>query len=301
MSRISKDVSVSSSSAASSCKIPIGAVSLGAVAYPIKGTLKYDTITNLVYYANGTVWQPVASTGAIITLGGDAFGPSDANTVIAIQNQPVSAGSVNGQVLVYNSGTNSWVVNSATLPVAGNILAWNGTSWVPVGGTATAGQILTATGPSTFAWGAPPASITSTTTSLSIAGGTIIAPAAGPNNPAGFTFGAVTMDVTTTATIIGGVTKADFLIRFSVVITGQSTAPGTAGEVYFQTTPNALPNDGYATAANFSTGQSSAAGKVMPTISSIDGTGGAALRIYNMTADGGVAQTGQVYRGQIMP
>ncbi len=153
-SRISNDGQFDTLMLSTSDRIPIvNVTALGAVP-PIRGQIAFDSLTSNVYYANGTIWQ-IMGTGTV--LAGDVTGPSNANTVVAIRNQPVTAGSVTGQLLEFTAGApGTWAPNSATPPANGNLLMWSGTAWVPVGGTPSAGQIPLATSPTVFAWGNAP-------------------------------------------------------------------------------------------------------------------------------------------------
>lgn len=85
-----------------------------------------DPVTGQALVWDGKQWVPGATTGGTVTLAGDATGPSNANTVAAIQGQPVSA----------------------LAPSAGEVLTWDGSQWqaAPSSGAVTlAGDV---TGPS---------------------------------------------------------------------------------------------------------------------------------------------------------
>lgn len=85
-----------------------------------------DPQTGQALVWDGAQWVPGNTTGGTVTLAGDATGPSNANTVAAIQGQPVST----------------------LAPMTGEVLTWDGSQWqaAPGGGAVTlAGDV---TGPS---------------------------------------------------------------------------------------------------------------------------------------------------------
>jgi len=85
-----------------------------------------DPVTGQALVWDGKQWVPGTTTGGTVTLAGDATGPSNANTVAAIQGQPVST----------------------LAPMTGEVLTWDGSQWqaAPGGGAVTlAGDV---TGPS---------------------------------------------------------------------------------------------------------------------------------------------------------
>ena len=84
-----------------------------------------DPVAGQALVWDGKQWIPGATTGGTVTLAGDATGPSNANTVEAIQNQPVSA----------------------LAPSSGEVLTWDGSRWeaAPSGAVTLAGDV---TGPS---------------------------------------------------------------------------------------------------------------------------------------------------------
>ena len=158
MSRNVRDNDVDTLSSGTLFKLPVEAVDgvpPGVGPVPLKGALVYDKTTNKVYFADGTVWEPV-NDGTVI-LAGDANGPSNANTVTSIH----IPGGVNGQVLALvsgvwtpadpsslvtltgdvtgNAGANTVVKlqNRAMLaaaPGVGDALVWNGAAWAPTPG-----------------------------------------------------------------------------------------------------------------------------------------------------------------------
>lgn len=125
-----------------------------------------DPVTGQALVWDGKQWIPGATTGGTVTLAGDATGPSNANTVEAIQNQPVSALAPSaGEVLTWDgsqweaapsgavtlsgdvtgpSGANTveriqGYDVSPTAPMTNEALVWDGTAWTPTAITASGG------------------------------------------------------------------------------------------------------------------------------------------------------------------
>lgn len=83
-------------------------------------------------------------------LGGDASGPPAANVVVALRGVALDATApATGDVLIAVDATNAaWAPPAFAVvgtPAAGNVLYFDGTDWVPVGGTPTEGAVLTMT------------------------------------------------------------------------------------------------------------------------------------------------------------
>jgi hypothetical protein len=300
MSRLSSDISSDTISSSSECKIPIDGVSVVTPkSFPTKGALSYDSPTGSIYFANGSVWLPIAVQGAVTTLAGDASGPVLTNTVTAVNNQTVEAGTVTGQFMVYDSQTQSWVTNSNVVPAAGNILAWSGTEWVPAGGSPTlAGQVLTATGPSTFSWIAFPASLTFTDSFHSVLLGSLTAAIA----PTGtFIFNAASVYVGIMRTTIGATTRIDLFVNYDVdMVNVDPLAVGTVTLTCLAGlgTPDPLPV-GPISLNNYGTAQFSTTSKVLPVTFNLIGNGTATLIMNNVAA--GTNQRGQIYEGFNLP
>ena len=125
-----------------------------------------DPVTGQALVWDGKQWVPGTTTGGTVTLAGDATGPSNANTVEAIQGQPVSTlAPASGDVLTWDgaqwealapsgstlagdvtgpSGANTverlqGYDISPTAPATNEALVWDGTAWTPTAITAGGG------------------------------------------------------------------------------------------------------------------------------------------------------------------
>ena len=146
----------------------------GAVNATVVGKLQGSAVsaaspsTNQVLTWSGTAWTPTTLTATQLpNLAGDVTGAVNATVVGKIQGNAVSAaGPTANQVLVWNTGSTSWVPTTLTatqLPnLAGDVTgAVNATvvvqvhgATVPIAGALTTGNVLQVTGISTLSYAA---------------------------------------------------------------------------------------------------------------------------------------------------
>lgn len=86
---------------------------------PVKGNLAFNTLDEKLYFADGEVWHKISDDTDL--LAGDVVGPIEDNTVIKIQNQPVSD----------------------TQPSSNQVLTFTGSQWEPVTPTSSGGVTVT--------------------------------------------------------------------------------------------------------------------------------------------------------------
>ncbi len=109
-----------------------------------KGMIVYDNILNQIFYWNGIDWLSVSGGG---TTGGSATGIQINGNTIQLGGtgsasiSAIAPNGVAGQLLMWNGTT--WVVTSSSgaAPALNQVLTWNGTNWAPqslgTGGTVT--------------------------------------------------------------------------------------------------------------------------------------------------------------------
>ncbi len=84
---------------------------------PFQGSILLNSQDLKLYYGDGTIWNPCSGGSDPISLNGDVTGPSDSNTVVALQNIPISATPPGlGDVLTYTGGQLSY--QTIPLPIA---------------------------------------------------------------------------------------------------------------------------------------------------------------------------------------
>ncbi|WP_221406354.1 beta strand repeat-containing protein, partial [Daejeonella rubra] len=126
--------------------------SLAAIVTPENGMLVYNAGDNKFYVRQNGAWVTFASSSGSVISVNDKFGSiiiSGDGTTVSVNNSGTNIVlSANNNSAIWNADRLQGNVISATSPVAGQVLSWNGTSWVPANVTATtAGTVTTAAQP----------------------------------------------------------------------------------------------------------------------------------------------------------
>ena len=112
---------------------------LTAIASPVNGMLVYNSTDNKFYVRENGVWVAFAT---IADLNNKTTAVTVDNISIIKDNTGALAANVNSAI--WNANRLQGNPVSATAPINGQILSWNGTAWVPANATSVTAQTVTA-------------------------------------------------------------------------------------------------------------------------------------------------------------
>ncbi|HEY1062273.1 MAG TPA: hypothetical protein VGE44_11340, partial [Daejeonella sp.] len=112
---------------------------LTAIATPVNGMLVYNSTDNKFYVRENGAWVSFAT---ITDLNGKASTVTVDNISIIKDNTGALSANVNSAI--WNANRLQGNAVSATAPLAGQVLSWNGTAWIPANATAQTAQTVTA-------------------------------------------------------------------------------------------------------------------------------------------------------------
>jgi hypothetical protein len=112
---------------------------LTAITTPVNGMLVYNSTDNKFYVRENGVWVSFAT---VSELNNKSANITVDNISIIVNNTGALAANVNSAI--WNANRLQGNAVSATAPVTGQVLSWNGTAWVPANATAVTAQTVTA-------------------------------------------------------------------------------------------------------------------------------------------------------------
>ncbi|OYX97040.1 MAG: hypothetical protein B7X86_12690, partial [Sphingobacteriales bacterium 17-39-43] len=112
---------------------------LTAIATPVNGMLVYNSTDNKFYVRQNGEWVTFAT---VTELNSKSANITVDNMSIIVNNTGALAANVNSAI--WNANRLQGNAVSATAPVTGQVLSWNGTAWVPATATAQTAQTVTA-------------------------------------------------------------------------------------------------------------------------------------------------------------
>jgi hypothetical protein len=112
---------------------------LSAIASPVNGMLVYNSTDNKFYVRENGVWVTFAT---VTELNDKTSNIKVDNITIIKDNTGALAANVNSAIWNANRLQGNQV--SATAPLSGQVLSWNGTAWVPTTATSATAQTVTA-------------------------------------------------------------------------------------------------------------------------------------------------------------
>ena len=114
-------------------------IALSAIASPVNGMLVYNSTDNKFYVRENGVWVTFAT---VTDLNDKTSNIKVDNISIIKDNTGALAANVNSAI--WNANQLQGNAVSAITPLAGQVLSWNGTAWVPANSTSVTAQTVTA-------------------------------------------------------------------------------------------------------------------------------------------------------------